>query len=75
MIRTILLIGWFVIVLIRKIPPYVSLSLGILILVLSACGIVLDHQGIALRLTTYAFGIICVGWFSYMRDLIQNEKK
>lgn len=75
MIRMILLTGWFLVSLIGKIPSYISFSLGIIILISSALAIAIDHQGLALRLTTYAFGVICVGLVSYIRELTQNEKK
>jgi hypothetical protein len=74
MIRTATFIGWFFITLLFKIPAYISFVFGLFILIISSAGMLTNHQGFALRLTTYAFGFLFVGFISYIRQLKQNEK-
>ncbi len=73
MIRTIIFWGWFFIALLFKIPSRFSFLLGVIILIVSSGTILLDHQGFALRLTTYAFGFLLIGCVSYIREIKQHE--
>lgn len=67
--RSIVLTIWFIINYIFKVKSSYSFVLGIILLMLSVVSIVLDRQGFALRLTTYAFGFLVVGMISYIREL------
>lgn len=74
MTRAIVLTIWFIINYIFKVNSSYSFVLGIILLMLSAVSIVLDRQGFALRLATYAFGFLVVGMISYIRELKINDK-
>jgi len=52
-----------------------SFIFGIFLLALSAAAIFVDHQGLALRFTTYAFCVLVIGCILYIRKEIKNEKK
>ncbi len=75
MIRTVILIGWFISTLVLKIPSRVSIIIGVMALCGSALTMITNHQGYALRLTTYAFGFFMIGFVSYVLELKRDEKK
>lgn len=75
MIRTIALTFWFIVTLVLRIPSWVSFLSGCVIVSASGLNMLINHQGFALRLTTYSFGLFTIGLITYIRELKNYERK
>lgn len=75
MIRTIILISWFLLTTVLKLPSWISFLVGCVIVLIAGFSVVIDHQGFVLRLLTYAFGFFVIGFMSYVLELKHHEKK
>ncbi|MBI2600874.1 hypothetical protein HYW42_02875 [Candidatus Daviesbacteria bacterium] len=73
-IRTILLFLWFLIVLKFNLSSKVSFTLALAAILISGIFLVLGFNGFGLRVITYSFGLLTIGYFQYLRELKSNAK-
>ena len=73
--RLLLLLIWFVITLVLKIPSKFSFGLVVLTIFASVVTGLAGGEGFALRLMTYAYGLGVIGMISYLREIYQDAKK
>jgi hypothetical protein len=72
--RFIIILAWFAVSIFLKIPSLINILTALVIIIVSLSFLVFERSGFALRLLTYAYGVLVIGALGYLLEVFDEEK-